>query len=71
MKSVKFKFVSVYNRKRQVFEGTCNGVYFSARFGEHLLVINFKGTHTFLSTMTWEESESTRKSIVEEFLEWN
>jgi len=71
MKKIHYTFVSKYEVERQLFEGTCNGKYFSARFGEYMLVITFKGDeHTFLESDGWAASELKRKAIIEEFLEW-
>jgi hypothetical protein len=71
MKAIKYTFVGAYTRERQVFEGTYGDVYFSAQFGEHMLTLLYKGDNTFLSMAPWEESESERKAVIEEFLQWS
>jgi hypothetical protein len=68
---IRYTYVSPSDPERQVFEGTYKGYRFVARFGEHLLTIDYKGaSSTFIEGDGWKLSESTRKAIIEEFLLW-
>jgi len=70
-KMKKYTFISDNAGESQTFEGVYKGFRFKAKFGVHVLILQFKGEeNTFIEGDGWPTSEKVRKAIIEEYLDW-